>query len=438
MITRICLGLSLLVAMPAWAQVEPSATGSPASDEAMQTPPPVSGASYPTETGSEARSNYLRAGFSAYLGYDNNVLENGSSTPAADFNYSIRPAIAIDQSTPRTHRAFGYSPSFTIYQNDSSRNESDQDATASFQYRLSPHTEISLTDSFEKSTNVFNQPLAGVSGSPQVPTEAVIAPFAEHLGNTSSAEFSYQFSLNGMFGASGMSAIVNYPNPAQASGLTNSNSYGASAFYNLRLSNTQYMGFIYQHATMAASAASGNSNTGTDTIYCYYTLYLKHALSLSASGGPQHFDVNQVPFPESAAWTPAITASAGWQLSRINFAVSYSRTVSGAGGLVGAFNSSSVNGFARWQLARTWTMGGGASYATQNNVVPALASLNPGGHTVSGTFSVQHPISEHFAAEAGYARLHQIYSGISSISQFPDSDREYVAISYQLSRPLGR
>ena len=65
MLTRICLSLALLVAMPGWSQVEPSATGPPpSSQDAMQTPPPVSGESYPTATGSEARSNYLRAGFS--------------------------------------------------------------------------------------------------------------------------------------------------------------------------------------------------------------------------------------------------------------------------------------------------------------------------------------------------------------------------------------
>lgn len=438
MLTRICFGLSLLVALPAWAQVEPTATGPPASQDPMQTPPPASGAAYPTETGSEARSNYLHAGLSAYVGYDDDVLENGSTTPASDFNYSIRPTIAIDQSTPRTHRAFGYSPGFTIYQNAGARNEADQVATGSFQYRLSPHSEVSFRDSFERTTNVFNQPFQGVSGSAQSPTEAVIAPFAEHLGNTAGALLGYQFSQNGMIGGGGTSTIVDYPNPGQAAGLTNSNSYGASAFYNLRLSNTQYMGLIYLHEATTASAASVNSNTSTDTIYCYYTIYLKHTFSLSASGGPQHFDVTQTALAESAAWTPALTASVGWQMSRANFAVSYSRTVSGAGGLLGAFSSSSVNGFARWQLARTWTLGGGVSYAKQNNVVPGLAALNSGGDTISGTVSTQHRISERFTAEAGYARLHQAYSGLAVISQFPDSDREYAAISYQFNRPLGR
>ena len=438
MLTRICLGLSLLAAIPAWAQVEPSATGPPTSPDAMETPPPVSGGSFPTETGSEARSNYLSAGVSAGLAYDNDVLGNGNSTPESDFNYSIRPTIAFDQSTPRSHRVFSYSPSFTIYQNASAQNEFDQSASANFAYRLSPHSELTMRDSFEKTTNVFNQPDQGVSGSAQSPIEDVIAPFAEHIGNTAGVDLSYQFSPKGMIGGNGTSTIENYPNPAQAAGLTNSNSYGASAFYNLRLGATQYMGLIYQHSVMNSSSTGSSSNTDTDTVYVFYSVYVKHSLSISVSGGPQHFDVTQSQLPESSAWTPAITASIGWQKSRVNFAVSYSRSVSGAGGLLGAYTSSNANGLARWQLSRSWTAGVGASYAVQNNVLPAMLSLNSGGNTISGNASVQRRISERFAAQVGYTRLHQSYTGLSVISQYPDTEREYVAISYQLTRPLGR
>jgi hypothetical protein len=438
MLTRICLGLALLAAMPAWSQVEPSATGAPTSPDAMQTPPPVSGGSFPTETGSEARSNYLSVGVSASVAYDNDVLENGSLTPQSEFNYSIRPTIAFDQSTPRTHRMFSYSPSFTIYQDNGARNEFDQSASGNFAYRLSPHSELTMRDSFERTTNVFNQPYPEVSGSTQSPTEAVIAPFAQRLGNAADVELSYQFSPNGMIGGGGITTVENYPNPAQAVGLTNSKSYGASAFYNLRLGATQYMGLIYQHSVENSSSTGISSNTNSDTAYFFYTVYLKHTLSISASGGPQHFEVTEVPLAQSSAWTPAITASMGWQRSRTNFAVSYSRSVSGAGGLLGAFTSTNANGMARWQMSRSWTAGVGATYGIQNSVLPTLFALNPGGHTISGSASVQHRISERFAAQIGYTRLHQSYSGLSVISQYPDNNSEYGGISYQFARPLGR
>ncbi len=439
MLTRICLSLALLVAVPVWAQVEPSATGPPpSSEDAMKTPPPVSGETYPTATGSEERSNYLRVGLNFETSYDDNLVGVESTAPVADIAYSIRPTIAFDQVNSRLHQTFTYSPGFTFYQHTSGLNEADQSASAIFQYRLSPHAAVSLRDSFLKSTNVFNQPYAGVSGSTQPATAAVVAPFADQISNLAGGDISYQFSSNGMIGGGGTFTVLNYPNPAQASGLPNSNSFGASAFYNLRLSSNQYTGVTYQYSSMTATSPAFESATHTQTIYAFYTLYLKHSLSLSASGGPQHFTAVQSPLPASASWTPAVTASVGWQVPRANIAASYSRTITGAGGLLGTFESSSASADARWQFARTWSAGSAASYSVQNNVLPAFFASMPGGHTVSGTVSIQHPIGEHYTAECGYTRLHQSYSGIGLISQYPDSNREYISISYQFTRPLGR
>jgi hypothetical protein len=438
MLTRVCLSVALLVAMPVWSQVEPSATGPPSSEEDMRTPPPVSGEAYPTETGAETRSNYLRAGLNMQTAYDDNVRPGNTNKPVSDVIYSIGSTFSLDQITPHAHRTLTYSPGFTFYEPTSALNAVNQNANVSYQYGLSPHARINVQDSFVQSSDVFDQPYGGISGSTQSPTQAVVAPFADQLSNLTSGESTYQFSRDSMIGAGGTYSIVNYPNPAQASGLSNSNSYGGSAFYNRRLSSAQYVGVNYQYSKMTSSSTSGNSETQMDTIYSFYTLYLEQSLSLSVSGGPQHFNVAQPPFPASGSWTPVVTASMGWQRNHTNFAASYSRTVTGAGGLLGAFQSNSESASARWQLARTWTVGSAASYSSQKNVLPAFLSSSPGGHTVSGTVSAQHPISEHLTAELGYARLHQSYSGIAVISEDPDSDREYISISYQFTRPLGR
>ena len=55
MLSRAGLSLLLLLAVPACSQVVPAASGGSDGSQ-MQTPPPVSGESYPTLTGAEARS----------------------------------------------------------------------------------------------------------------------------------------------------------------------------------------------------------------------------------------------------------------------------------------------------------------------------------------------------------------------------------------------
>jgi hypothetical protein len=452
MFTRVYLGLVLLTATPVWSQVEYTPFEMPATqaDEAqMLTPPPVSAERYPTTVGSQMRSNYLAAGLIFNTAYNDNVQAGGSTTSVSDFIYTISPTITLNKTTPRQNLALTYSPGFTFYQHTSSLNTANQNAAVNFQFRLSQHTTISLNDSFQKSSNALDQlyPLSGgaISGSSQTPPIGVVAPYADQLRNIASVGLSYQFSRNGMIGASGIVTESNYPNPAEASSLYNSNSRGGSVFYSRRLSSTQYIGVTYQYLRNQSNPVNPQVNpvnaqteVQTHTLLPYYTIYLNPTFSLSLSGGPQYFDAAQSSSPSVRAWTPSAMASIGWQRSHTNLAASYSRTVTGGVGLAGAFDSSSENASARWQMARMWNVGLAESYSINKNVTPFFSSSNPGGHTVSGTVSVEHSMSEHLKAELGYVRLHQSYSAIAAISNSPDSNREFISVSYQFTRPLGR
>jgi hypothetical protein len=392
--------------------------------------------------GSETRSNYLDAGLTFNTAYTDNVLGGASAHPVSDLAYSIWPTIALDETTSRLHSMLTYSPGFTFYQRTSSRNQADQNVALDFQYRLSPHVTASLRDSFQKSSNVFNQPnplsAGAISGSVQPPAVAVIAPLADRLSNTANAELTYQFSANGMIGASGVFTNLHYPNPAEVPGLYDSSSRGESAFYSYRLSKKDYFGATFQHQRILAYPVRAQSEIQTDTVFLFYTIYLTPTLSFSLSGGPQHSEVAQAPLPAFQSWAPAIAASLGWQGRHTSLAASYSRMVTGGGGFLGAFHANSANTTARWQLARTLNVGLAGNYAIYKTVTPLSFLSSPGGHSVSGTVSVQHQISEHLSAELGYTRLHQSYSGIAVISNAPDTNREFISISYQFTRPLGR
>lgn len=442
MLMRVILAPTLFVVVPVWSQTQTASQ--------MQTPPPVSGEGYSTVIGSEARSNYLHAGFTVSTAYTDNVQASSGVAPVADTSYSIWPTIALDQTTPRLRQTFTYSPGFTFYQHTSSLNQADQNLAIDLQYRLSPHLTASVRDSFRKSSNVFNQsyPFSGgaISGSTQSPLVPVVAPFADQLSNDANVEITYQFARNGMVGASGVFTHLHYPNPSEAPGLSDSSARGGAAFYSYRLSKTQYLGVTYQYSQMLGSlpGADNGAQTGTESdtqthaLLGFYTIYLKPSLSLSLSVGPQHYDVSQAPSPSIRSWAPAATASMGWQGNRMSFAASYSHTVAGGVGLVGAFDSNSASASAGWQVARAWTVGSMASYSITKNVSPFLMESNPGGHMISGTIAVRHRLSERFGLEFGYQRLDQSYSNIAVVSNAPNSDRGYVSISYQLTRPLGR
>jgi hypothetical protein len=449
MLKRLCLTLALLVAAPLWAQTDSNASGnepaSPLMDTTMLTPPPVAGQSYPTALGSEERSNFLRYGLSFNSSYSDNTL--GGSTPVSDVSYSIWPTIALDQKTSTLHTVLSYAPGFTFYQRSSSRDEADQNFSISVTDRLSPHVTLSARDGLQKSSSVFNQldyGSGGVAGGAGGGNSQVIAPVSPFLNNSGNVGVSYQFALNGMVGASGSFTNLHYFNSGEVAGPADSSSQGGSVFYSLRASRLHYFGLTYQYQRLVSSSATeGDSETQTHALLFYYTLYPTSTLSLSVFGGPQHSNTVQgapggLPLPPAVSWNPSIGGSLSWQGQRTNAAMSYSHAISGGGGLSGAVNSDSATLSLRRQLTRTFDASVSGGYA-QNKVLgsPLFGGSNDG-HSISATGSLSKQLGEHLSFQFGYSRLHQNYSSVAVLAATPDTNREFVSVSYTFLRPLGR
>jgi hypothetical protein len=407
----------------------------------MLTPAPVSGEGYSMGFTSETRSNYLRGGLTFGSAYDSDATTGANGQPVSDVSYTVSPTISLDQTRSRFHWVFNYSPGFTFYQKTSALNQANQNLGISLSYRLSPHVTLSLRDSFLKTSNVLNQPSQDfaqpVSGSVFVPNESVIAPLADVLSNTANASLTYQFSPNGMIGASGTFANLHYPNQSQVPGLGDSSSRAGSAFYNRRLSKMHYIGATYQYQNFLAYPILGQSDTTAHSVFLFYSLYFKPTFSVSFFGGPQYSNTQQFGLPTTTGWSPSGGASMGWQGKLTSFAISCSKAINDSGGLSGAVQATSANASFRRQISRTLNTLLGVSYA-DNSVLDALPTLNTSGHTISGIASVQRQVGEHLNLQLQYTHLHQSYSDVPVLSAVPNRDRVAINISYQFSRPLGR
>ena len=431
----------------------PALTGPLDTEDRMLTPPPVSGESFPVSFTSEERSNYLTGGLAFTGAYSDNVLTATNGAPSSDVSYSVWPTLALDQTTSRLHWVLTYAPGFTFYQRTSSRNEADENAALDFQYRLSPHVTFMARDAFQQSSSVFNQPDLGaggvVSGGTEVPNLSVIAPVAERLSNTGNVGITWQFAASSMVGASGTFTNLHYPNPAEVPGLFDSASQAGSAFYSLRISKLHYIGAIYQYQRLLSYPAQGTNQTETHAFFLFYTLYPTSRFSISVFGGPQYADAGPQfsdtlstpsptpPSPASRSWNPAAGGSANWQGRLSNLALSYVHTISNGGGLIGAVRMDSASASVRQQLSRTLSGSVVGGYA-QNDVFAATPLLGINGHTISGTATLQQQFGQHLNVQLGYTRLHQDYSTVAVLAATPNTNREFVSLSYRFSRPLGR
>jgi hypothetical protein len=440
MIARVSLYLIVAV-VPLWSQVEPSATGG-GGGTSMLTPPPISGQPYATAVGNERRSNYLSGGIVLNTSYIDNFFPGIGTTPVNEMTYSILPKIELDHSMERQRISLDCMPGFTFYSPSSSFNQADQSATASYQFRLTPHSAISARDSFQYSSTIFGVGDSGaigtVSGTLPSFTPGVSLPFAQKLTNSVNADYTLQTGRDSMIGVSGSSTIQHYQNPAAVTGLFDWSSRSGSGFYNFRISGTHYLGVSYQFSKDRAYSEGVNSDTTINTILAFYTYNPKPALSLSILTGAQSYEVSLASLPKYSSWEPPISVSLGWQGDRTSFSVNYSRSVTGGGGLLGASHSQGSNAAARWQISRKWTTGAGGGYALNNQLTPTSSAGLQNGHSISGNATLEHALTSRLGMSFLFDHVHQSYSGVPALSISPDSSRVTMSISWLFMRPIGR
>ncbi|HTV05377.1 MAG TPA: hypothetical protein VME86_08410 [Acidobacteriaceae bacterium] len=444
MLTRICVLFAVLAATPMWAQVDSGANagGGGADDAQMQTPPPVSSAAFLTAVGDELRADYLRLGVTTSMGYIDNLYAGESTGTLNETIYSISPMISWDRRTERQDQTFSYAPGFTLYQPSSTLNETNQKALGRYSLRLTPHSTIVASDAFLRTSTANGSAFAGVggtvSGSLQSQAPGVVPPFAQLRSNMANGEFTLQTSRMSMIGIAGMAATLDYPNSSEATGLADSGIRAGTAFYNRRVTESQYLGATYQYSDFLTYPENTTGETQTHSITAFYTFYPTEHLSLSITGGPQHYEISEMPFPSTNGWGPSVMASLGWQGERTSFAANYSRQVTGGGGLLGAFDTSLAGASARWQISRGWTIAATGSYDDFKTLGALVPAGEQGGRTLSGGAMLVHAIGQRLRMTFDYEHVHEAYAGVVSIVSNPNSNQETVSVTWQLSRPLGR
>jgi hypothetical protein len=241
-----------------------------------------------------------------------------------------------------------------------------------------------------------------------------------------------------MIGGFGDVGKLTYGNTSQTIGLFDSESYGGGTFYNHRLSAAQYLGTIYLYEQTIATPTGTQYETQTHTFNAFYTIYLTEAFSLSVAGGPQYYKASHAPSPATSSWSPAFTTSMGWRGRHSAFAADFSRSVTGGGGLLGAFYSRSAGAEGNWKFSRMWDAGLDVNYTINKNATPLFLLTSPGGHSFTTSLSLGRVLYAHTRAVLRYDRIQNRYDNIPSIASNPNTDRAMVSLSWDFRRPIGR
>ena len=427
----------------------------PAVDEHAPVPPPASIAGPSLAFSSDMeRANYLRGWISLGTTYDDNVL-NTATNPVGGFTFSALPHLALDISTNRLRWTSLYSAGLTVNQRFSSRNQASHRFDMDFEYRLSPHVSLAVTDRFSLTTGFFDQlqtsPELSGGGILQQPNQTVVTPLAKTIGNNLAGQVSWQFGAGSIVGITGGYYNSSYSDvPPGATSLLDTTRESASGFYSHRISARNWIGVRYgfQHLSIQPGGEQGT----THSLTYFHTIYLKPTMQLSFFAGPEYSEVDsQIVLPDvqpplglvvsvpisNRTWSGAGGASYSWQGPHTSITAQFVRRVSDGGGVQGVVFANSVSGGLRWQITRSTTMSLAGGYAASDALIAATSGIDSL-KTATGGIGISRRLGAHFGLDLGYSRIHQASAAGATVSLPAKHNRGWVSLSYDFSRPLGR
>ena len=420
-------------------------------DVQMMFPAPLMGASPLLAFQPELeRSNFLKGGLVVGSTFDDNVLNSGSDR-VGDFAYSLSPYIALSQSRSRINWTLNYMAGLTTNQRYSALNKDSHELHLEGVYRLAPHANFRLFDSFLITTGFFdqaNQPVdLSTPGILDRPNQSIVTPLSRQTANTSAAELDYQFSASSMVGVGGTFYLCHFQDTPGGYRLIDTESGGGQAFYNYQLSPRNMMGLTYRFHKFSFSPIPDKAFV--HSVLLVYSLQVKPTLHLSFFAGPEYSNGHSAMVSNPVAgtippdgnvsqraWSGSGGAAFNWNGQRNSVTAEFIREVTDGGGLSGVVRANIADGGVRRQLTHSWGASLGMAYATNDSFI-ASATSESRLKTLSASFALERSLGEHLSLRLGYTRNCQ-QRFVAPLLANINHNRAWLSIAYSLARPLGR
>jgi hypothetical protein len=394
------------------------------------------------------RANYLRAGINVGATYDDNALLL-SSGGSANTSETIFPNLSLERSSARMRWLFGYAGGLTVNQKFTNENQGSHNLNFDSQYRLSPHVNLRVAETFLLTTGLFdagNGTQIGIgSGGPN---GSLITPLATQRSSLTTVESNYHFALNDLVGASGSFYDLHFSNPPTSvpagseltNQLTGSETSTGSAFWLHRIFRENWGGTSYrfERITFNGGEAKVHSFLAVDT------LNISTRFTVTGYAGPQYSENNGlipgIAQPSQANnWSFAGGIDGAWRNARTSVSGGYSRSISDGGGILGAVRLQDVHGSVRRELVPGWVAAVNAARGNNDALLlPGAGSPNKVDLTSVGV-SLERNVGKSIGLRVGYSHDMEKEFGLPASNPTLDAQRNrfFVTLSYQWAKPLG-
>lgn len=389
-------------------------------------------------------ANMVEGSIQVGANYDDNAVL-GAAPRQWDIDYNISPSITFRETLPRFDWSLKYGPGFTKSQNLTYRSQVTQNFGGQFTWRTSKHSQLSVQQSYIRSTNPFDQ--SYTQPGPTLGTNNTIyVPSLRRTTILSNGEFSYQLSEHTNMGFGGSFNHEGYqstPQSGQTTSLVYSQNVTGNGYISHQLSARNQLGFQYVGQVLRFPIA--NARTTTHSFLVSEQLNFSPHSVLSLYAGPEYSQTfNQVvvnlgfiiiTIPVNAnQWNASGGVIYNWTGQRVAVALNYSRGISDGGGLVGAVSLNTGTATATWRLTERWNLI--TSLAGGDDQLLAVKTGQNEMLTYSASAALTRQLSRNLTMNFNYERLNET----GSLGNLPigNHDLVYGSVTYSFMKPLGR
>ncbi len=308
-------------------------------------------------------------------GYDDDILGTNAAKHG-DFFTSVGPRVLFVTSRKRVSFNFDYAPTFQIYKRYSQLDGVNQSLNLDAVATVSPRLQLRVRNvTAETYYGLFTGTSDAVPGltTPGGPVPFFVNPETRTITNTDRVDIIFSKSARTSIEAYGSYFLLNVKNVGNVSGAATgvyANFKGYNAGWSYRYQPTPRGNFSLSYSYGKSRFSGASSGYANQTASLSYAYQISGTTSISVFGGPEYTYLNEtlligvstpagvveVPFGvHKPQWDWSAGLSATTSTKGTGIALSLSRFVGSAGGLLTAVNSNYGSLMISHRLPKSWT-----------------------------------------------------------------------------------
>jgi len=389
--------------------------------------------------------NFLNLGLSLGTSWDSNAAAFAAQGYSQTL-ITVQPFIGLQEVHPKVSWNLAYAGGFMYAPDRTYYNSMTHDATGSVLWQISPHWQITASDSYLYTADPFSAYLVQ-QGTPSYnqPNPTVYIPLATLEQNAATLNLTYQMTARDSLTFTGNENFRRYLHTSYS--VYNEYTWGGLTAYQHVVSARMVVGGAYSFTSI--DFGHGVSRSGVSMFQGFASYLVSPHVVVTGWIGPELTNTKSIipvlctPYGcfkeivHQSSWNTAFGGTVGWNGIRNAISFTFAKQVTDGGGLLGVTRLFLASANYLRQITPLWS----ASLSGQYGTNTGISALYYHRHldTLTGTFSLNRRFGPNWNATLQYLRFYERQKNIytAAVPKWTDN-RVAFTLQYNWGHSLGR